>query len=623
MTQQVGTTDEQLAFSANGEQEPGSILPDHASSTYYQRWLLKQKSLIPSLNSALILLPIDNDLIPTADYQNQAKSYQALNQLVLTNLNVTQPQVAALDYPEQDAQAFGIIYPVFDSDQQRLAVVALALEVSSQSELTQALASIEFSCAGLEVVEYQQRLKQLHISQQANADKIDVLARVLSEQTYGAAAMRLVTELAVLLNCDRVSFGAYKKHRCQLQHLSHSAQFGKKMNHVRLIETAMDECLDQGQIICFPYRDATQCYIERAHKELSIQFGDIAVVSIPLFLDSRLYGCLVLEGKPERVISFSEAEVCQSLASLVLPTIEEKRLNDRWWLQKTSDSFIEQLKRLFGPNYLGRKLVMLSIVTAVYLASTVTSHYRLAAKAQIESGVQRALVTPYDGYIGEALVRAGDIVAESQLLLTMDDKDLRLEKLKWLSEQSKLNKQYQEAIAIRDRAKINIINAQQEQVDAQLELVNSQIARGSIVAPFAGVVVSGDLNQRLGSAVSKGELLFEVAPLNSFRIRLQIPENRIADLNIGQLGTLHLSALPEYGFDFEVTKVTPIVEAKEGETYFIAEAQLLMKGEETQAQLRPGMEGVAKISIDERLTISIWTRELVDWLRIQYWSWWG
>ncbi|WP_232055184.1 hypothetical protein [Vibrio taketomensis] len=83
----------------------------------------------------------------------------------------------------------------------------------------------------------------------------------------------------------------------------------------------------------------------------------------------------------------------------------------------------------------------------------------------------------------------------------MDDKDLRLEKLKWLSEQSKLNKQYQEAIAIRDRAKINIINAQQEQVDAQLELVNSQIVRGSIVAPFAGVVVSGDLNQRLGSAV--------------------------------------------------------------------------------------------------------------------------
>ncbi len=86
---------------------------------------------------------------------------------------------------------------------------------------------------------------------------------------------------------------------------------------------------------------------------------------------------------------------------------------------------------------------------------------------------------------------------------------------------------------------------------------------------------------------------------------------------------MHLYALPDYGFDFEVTKVTPIVEAKEGETYFIAEAQLLMKGEETQAQLRPGMEGVAKVSIDERLTISIWTRELVDWLRIQYWSWWG
>ncbi|WP_315980884.1 hypothetical protein [Aliamphritea spongicola] len=69
---------------------------------------------------------------------------------------------------------------------------------------------------------------------------------------------------------------------------------------------------------------------------------------------------------------------------------------------------------------------------------------------------------------------------------------------------AKLNRQYQEALSVRDRAKINIISAQQSQVDAQLELVTGQLARAQLTAPFDGLVVSGDLSQRLGSAVSKG-----------------------------------------------------------------------------------------------------------------------
>jgi hypothetical protein len=35
------------------------------------------------------------------------------------------------------------------------------------------------------------------------------------------------------------------------------------------------------------------------------------------------------------------------------------------------------------------------------------------------------------------------------------------------------------------------------------------------------------------------------------------------------------------------------------------------------------MEGVAQIDVDRRRIISIWTRDLVDWLRLQLWSWSG
>ena len=75
---------------------------------------------------------------------------------------------------------------------------------------------------------------------------------------------------------------------------------------------------------------------------------------------------------------------------------------------------------------------------------------------------------PLKGYVAEARVRAGDVVEHSDVLATLDDRDLKLERLKWSSQRLQLSKQYDEAMAKHDRAQINIISAQTAQADAQL-----------------------------------------------------------------------------------------------------------------------------------------------------------
>jgi hypothetical protein len=118
--------------------------------------------------------------------------------------------------------------------------------------------------------------------------------------------------------------------------------------------------------------------------------------------------------------------------------------------------------------------------------------------------------------------------------------------------------------------------------------------------------------------VEHGEVLFEVSPLDSYRVILKVDERRIADVGSGQKGTLVLSSLPNERYDFTVEKITPITSAEEGQNYFRVEARLV----EVSKNLRPGMEGVGKISIDRRRLISIWTRSLTEWLRLWVWSWW-
>ena len=127
------------------------------------------------------------------------------------------------------------------------------------------------------------------------------------------------------------------------------------------------------------------------------------------------------------------------------------------------------------------------------------------------------------------------------------------------------------------------------------------------VITFDGVVVSGDLSQSLGAPVARGDVLFEVAPLHSYRVMLDVDERDIGDLVVGQHGTLVLNALPDQEWPFMVEKITPVSVAREGLNYFRVEAKLL----EPSERLRPGMEGYGKVTADRRHLIWIWTHPLI------------
>src|SRR3546814_9465025 len=83
---------------------------------------------------------------------------------------------------------------------------------------------------------------------------------------------------------------------------------------------------------------------------------------------------------------------------------------------------------------------------------------------------------------------------------------------------------------------MGLAGAQLRQAEAALRLIDYRLARTSIVAPLAGVLVSGDLSQSVGTPVEEGEVLFEVAPLGDFRVVLHVAEEDVNYLEPGQTG---------------------------------------------------------------------------------------
>ena len=112
-------------------------------------------------------------------------------------------------------------------------------------------------------------------------------------------------------------------------------------------------------------------------------------------------------------------------------------------------------------------------------------------------------------------------------------------------------------------------------------------------------------------------MLFEIAPLDEYRVILNVDERDIMDLAEGQQGQLALTAMAGESLPFSVSRITPVSAQEQGSNTFRVEAKL----QETPQQLRPGMQGTGKIIIGQRRLIWIWTHSLVDWLRLTLWFW--
>jgi len=399
--------------------------------------------------------------------------------------------------------------------------------------------------------------------------------------------------------------------------LSHSAQFGKQMNLIRSIGLAMAESVEQRAVLGYPEREDSR-FVLQAHEQLARAHGDRAILTVPfLTREGKGIGALTLERCAPEPFDDETVQLCDAVASLAGPVLDEKRQNDRLLITKASVAAWVQVRRLLGPRHTVRKLVVLLAITLSVFFAVFRTEFRVTAKTTLQGQVQRVVAAPFAGFLAEAPARGGDIVRRGELMAQIDDRDLQLEFSRWSHEREQYSLEQRRAMADRDSALTKVLTKRINQAEAQLALLEQEIARTRILAPFDGLVVSGDLSQQLGAPLETGQVLFEVAPLDAYRLVLEVDESDIDHVRPGLRGELILTSILGEKLPFTVTKITPIAATEEGKSYFRVEAEL----DQASLRLRPGMEGFGKIQVDRRLLIWIWTRPLWDWLRLWTWSW--
>jgi|KBSMisStaDraftv2_1062788.scaffolds.fasta_scaffold04660_7 RND family efflux transporter MFP subunit len=516
----------------------------------------------------------------------------------------------------RDNEAYQIAYPVRLDGAVR-GVVALEISWREAAGLQAAMRQLQWGSGWIEVL-----LRRHADPGEAARLRIKLILQLVSafleRPTLKAAATELAAEIASKLGCDRVVLGVWQGRTLRVEAVSHSVQFDPHANLLGSIVDAMVEAIDQREIIAFPQDGEARPVVTFAHAELARLSGAGGIVSVPLLHGAEVVGALSLERAAGLRFDAAAIELLGGLASMLGPLVHLHVQQQKTLPSHVAASTRGFWQRLVGPRNAGLKFGAAAAVLVFAFLVLASGDYRVSATARVEGEIQRALTAPFQGYVREAPHRAGDTVKKGELLARLDDRDLRLEHTRLASQAEQYGRQYREAMAKRDRATARIVSAQADQAGAQLALVEEQLARTDIAAPFDGVLVSGDLSQALGAPLERGQTLFEIAPLDAYRVVLQVDEHRVADLKAGQRGELVLSSMPGERYPMTVSKITPVSTAREGRNFFRVEAQLQPAD---AARLRPGMEGVAKVTIDDRLLVWIWTRELMNWIRLKAWAW--
>lgn len=513
--------------------------------------------------------------------------------------------------PGKTDQTIVITYPI-EVDGRLYGAVALEVSKRPVAGLQKINQQLSWGMGWLESHFWRQKSADAARQLERTAIALDAAALAGEYVKLEDASLAIASELCKRLACTRIAVGIERKNQIRLVALSNSAWFEKKSQFVAEIENAMDEALDQHKTIAYPPIEGLLKGIAVAHKDIA-KAG--SVLSVVLRAGGRGMGVITFERADTRFM-LADVELCQATASLIGPILEMKEDATHWIAGRSAQQLRAATQALTDPRRPSFRYVAGFLLAFLIFISVFDVEYRVPAKAVLEGEVQRSVVAPFEGYIAQAYIRAGQTVKQGQLLAKLDDRDLLVERQKWSSEFEQNDRKYRDALAKRDRAQVRILAAQVAQTEAQLTLVEDKLARTAIIAPFDGIVVTGDLSQMFGSPVERGKLLFEVAPLDAYRVILKVDERDIRDVAAGQKGTIVLSGISAESMPLDVTNIS-IAEAEEGHNYFRVEGKL----KHAPPRLRPGMEGVGKIIVGERTLIWIWTHRFSDWLRMLVWDW--
>lgn len=448
-------------------------------------------------------------------------------------------------------------------------------------------------------------------------DLLDLTAKVMHEETFGAAALSLVNGLAAKAGFEQVSLGWQEPSGyVRVQAISHLDRFERKMESITLMESAMEEAVDQRSDVFFPAPAGSQV-VTLAHERLQRVLGQQCMATLVLRNSAETDTAVLMLTRSEPHFEAAELAELSVALHLLLPWLVDSKARSRQWWQRLWDRTRSTARHWLSPEKPGKKILIGAALALALYVSFGTWPHRIEAGAELVTDSTQIISSPFDGYLANVQVSLGDTVQQGQQLASLDTRDLLLQLADYQSEMKRFLAEADRARALNQAADTEIALARARQAQAKYERAQFQLEQATVVAPFTGVVVEGERKELTGMPVKQGDQMLKLARIEGLYGMLNISERDVHFLPQQATGYIRLLSAPEHQIPFEMVALVPAAQVKgQAGNQFMMKVKLL---EDPQPWWRPGMSGLAKIDASDRNILWLLSHRLLETISLKLW----
>lgn len=222
----------------------------------------------------------------------------------------------------------------------------------------------------------------------------------------------------------------------------------------------------------------------------------------------------------------------------------------------------------------------------------------LRVTGEVEPRARIYLAARTAGLIESVYVQEGDKVAQDELLATIDRDEARSERRRVQAMEERARLDYDRIKRLYEQGHVSEAERQAARADwqvleSELELWDTRIAFGRIIAPVDGTIVQRFIEP--GASVQVRENVFELITHDDLLVHVQVSEFDAVHIAVGDSFDVTLDALPEQTFTAKVERVIPATSGRR-----LVRLELALPATAFSYGARPGFTARVSGAIDPR-----------------------
>ncbi len=154
---------------------------------------------------------------------------------------------------------------------------------------------------------------------------------------------------------------------------------------------------------------------------------------------------------------------------------------------------------------------------------------------------------------------------------------------------------------------------------AEVQRAKERLERTRLRSPIDGVVATPHIETLIGTKLSAGDSFAEVVNTSRATVDVAVDETDVPLLQPGDSAKVKLESFPTKKFRGQVQIVSPTSSNQQDKRVYFARVDV----PNSEGLIRPGMQGMTKISVGWRPAGYVIFRGFGMWLWGKLWSWFG